>query len=34
MADTAAQLISHVRREQEEARLSTNGVQSFHMGRF
>ena len=34
MADTAAQLISFVRREQEEARLSTNGVQSYYMGRF
>jgi hypothetical protein len=34
MADTAAQVISFVRRDQEEARLSTNGVQTFHMGRF
>jgi hypothetical protein len=34
MADTAAQLISFVRREQEEARLSTNGVVTNYMGRF
>lgn len=34
MADTAAQLISFVRREQEEARLSTNGVVTNFMARF
>jgi hypothetical protein len=34
VADTAAQLISFVRREQEEARLSQNGVVTNYMGRF
>lgn len=34
VADTAAQVISFVRREQEEARLSTKGYVSNFMGRF
>jgi len=34
MADTAAQLISFVRRKQEEARLSQIGVVSNYVGRF